>query len=209
MMDFELDARCRLIQVCMEVYERKMVSSSGGNISIRLDDGFLITPTGYSLGKLKAEDLVKVGFDGAILSSGKPSKEVNLHMNIYLSRSNIKSVVHVHSPNAVCLSCMVAKEPFDIPAMTPGYACRVGILPAIPFMVPGSLQLAEAVRKVLAKRDSVLLCKHGLVTVGEDIQTAVNLAEEIEENAEIFILGGTRVVGMTSEEQAAVCKRYS
>lgn len=208
-MDSEIVARQQLVQVCLEVYNREMVSSSGGNISVRLADGLLITPTGYSLGKLKAEDLVKVGFDGTTLSPGKPSKELVFHLNAYQERLDVSAVVHVHTPYAVSLSCMIAKEPFTIPSMTPGYAIRVGALPAIPFLVPGSIQLAEAVRKILIERDSALLCKHGMVTVGKNLQTAINLAEEIEENAKIFIIGGTRAASLTEEEEEEVRKRYA
>ena len=204
----EDSARQLLIQTCLNAYQREMVCASGGNISIRLSDGFLITPTGYSLGNLHSQDLVKVGFDGTVLGAGRPSKEVALHLNVYRTRIDVGSVVHVHTPYAISLSCMIAKEPFTIPSMTPGYAIRVGRLPVIPFLVPGSPQLAEKVQQVLTERDSVLLCKHGMVTVGKDMQTALNLAEEIEENAKIFIIGGSKAASLTEEEEKAVQQLY-
>lgn len=208
MVDSEDEARRLLTQACLEVYQREMVSSSGGNISIRLDDGLLITPSGYSLGKLNPQDLVKVGFDGQALSPGRPSKELIFHLNMYNHRVEVGAVVHVHTPYAICLSSMIAKEAFAIPSMTPGYAIRVGRLPAIPFYVPGSRELAETIQRVLTDRDSVLLCKHGLVTVGKDLQTAINLAEEIEENAKIYIMGGAKAASLTEEEEEAVRRCY-
>ena len=207
-MELEQQKRAELSMVCREVYQREMVSSSGGNISVKIDQDLLITPTGVSLGRITPEVLVKVGLDGVVHGPGKPSKELVFHFQAYLTRPDIGAVVHVHSPYCITLTCMLAKAPFPVPAMTPGYAVRVGNLPAIPLMVPGTPELAEAVNKVIATRDSVLLAKHGLVVVGRDLQAALNLAEEIEENAKIIVLGGSRAVGLTDEEIAIVKTRY-
>src|SRR5271157_704654 len=164
-MELEQKKREELSIVCREVYERGMVSSSGGNISLRINNGLLITPTGVSLGRITPECVVEVGLDGVVRSPGRPSKELIFHLQAYLTRPDIGAVVHVHSPYAVTLTCMLAKEPFPVPIMTPGYAVRVGNLPMIPMMVPGTPALAEAVRTVIADRDSVLLAKHGVVVV--------------------------------------------
>jgi ribulose-5-phosphate 4-epimerase/fuculose-1-phosphate aldolase len=158
---------------------------------------------------MTAERLVKVDFGGVAVGSGKPSKEVAFHLHAYSVRSDVSAVLHLHSPYSVCLSCMLAKEPFPIPAMTPGYAIRVGRLPMIPLMIPGSAQLAAAVREVIAVGDCVLLAKHGVVVVGKDLEGALNIAEEIEENAKIFVLGGARAAGLTDEEVASVRKAFA
>jgi ribulose-5-phosphate 4-epimerase/fuculose-1-phosphate aldolase len=207
-MELEQKKREELSIDCREVYQREMVSSSGGNISLKIDHGLLITPTGVSLGRITPECLVKVGLDGIVQGPGRPSKELVFHLQAYMTRPDIGAVVHVHSSYAVTLTCMLAKNPFPIPAMTPGYAVRVGNLPMIPMMIPGTPELAEAVKNVIAARDSVLLGKHGVVVVGRDLQSALNMAEEIEENAKIIVLGGSRAVGLTEEEVAAVRKLY-
>jgi 3-dehydro-4-phosphotetronate decarboxylase len=196
----ETELRQQLSEACREVYLREMVSSSGGNLSVRVEDGLLITPTGYSLGKIGPAELVKVELDGKVVGPGKPSKELPFHLQTYLTRSDVGAVVHVHSPYSVSLSCLVADNPMAIPAMMPGYAMRVGRLPTIPFLLPGSRELAAAVNQALTVRDSVMLCKHGIVTVGKDLQTAINLAEEVEENAKIFLLTGCRSHGLTEQE---------
>jgi 3-dehydro-4-phosphotetronate decarboxylase len=208
-MEQEFESRNLLVQVCREVYEREMVSSSGGNISVRTSEGLLITPTGFSLGKIKLEDIVSVNLEGVVVGSGKPSKELPLHLRAYRARQDIAAVVHVHTPYAVCVSCMIAKAAFKIPAMTPGYLLRVGDLPVVPFYSPGSTELADSVERIIAERDSVLLSKHGIVTVGKTMQAAINLAEEVEENAKIFVLGGERAIGLTPKEEDSVRKIYA
>jgi ribulose-5-phosphate 4-epimerase/fuculose-1-phosphate aldolase len=99
---------------------------------------------------------------------------------------------------------MLAKNPFPVPAMTQEYAKRIGKIHVIPFFRHGTPELAEAVKQVIARCDSVLLVKHGLVAVGKDLEIAINYAEQIEENAQIFILGGDRAQGLTDEEFASV-----
>jgi ribulose-5-phosphate 4-epimerase/fuculose-1-phosphate aldolase len=195
--------RVELAQGCQKVYLRGMVASSGGNMSVRVEDSLLITPTGVSLGNIKPADLVKVDLMmGKTIGIGKASKELAFHLQTYLTRADIGAVVHLHPPFSVCLSCMLAKNPFPVPAMTSEYAKRIGKINFIPFALPGTPELAEAVKQVIATCDSVLLAKHGLVAVGKDLEVAINYAEQIEENAQIFILGGDRAQGLTDEELA-------
>ena len=113
-------------------------------------------------------------------------------MKCYLARPGVQAVVHVHSVYSVALSCMNDIDFKDVvPTYTPGFAIRVGHLPVIPYFHPGSAELADAVSTVIASRNSVLMKNHGLVAVGPTLETALNLAEEIEENAKIhFILAG-------------------
>ena len=208
-MQDENKMRQQLSDACREVYQREMVSSSGGNMSVRVKDGLLITPTGFSLGKIGPAELVKVGFDGFIIGTGTPSKELPFHLQTYLSRPDVGAVAHVHSSYSVSLSCIVSDQPMSIPAMTPGYAIRVGQLPIIPFLLPGSKELANAVNQALITNNSAMLCKHGIVTVGKDLQAAINLAEEVEENSKTFLLTGCRSRGLTEQEIEQVRNIYS
>jgi len=172
-------------------------------MSVRVGDSMLITPTGVSLGNIKPANLVKIDLiTGKSIGKGKPSKELSLHQQAYLTRANIGAIVHLHPPFSVCLSCMLAKKPFSVPAMTSEYARRIGTIPFIPFALPGTPELALAVKQVLAHCNCALLAKHGLVAVGTDLVVAMNYAEYIEENAQIFILGGDRAQGLTDEELA-------
>ena len=180
----------QLIEVCHSLHARGMVSGSGGNVSIRVGDKILITPTGVSLSAISEENLVVMNMDGTWEGEIRPSKEYVLHQSCYQNRPDVKAVVHVHSLHAVALSCLI--EPGDeIPIYFSGYAMRVGRLPMLPYMKPGAKELASGVAEVIKERNSVLLANHGVVCVGADIQEAVNIAEEIEENAHLyFVLQG-------------------
>lgn len=180
----------RLLDVCHMLHATGKVSGSGGNVSIRCEDGILITPTGVSLGDVTEENLVRVRFDGSFDGDIRPSKEWRMHLGCYEERPDITALVHVHSLYAVALSCLL--RPGDkIPAYFPGYVMRVNDLPMLPYLKPGCPELARQVGEVIRQRNSVLLCNHGVVTVGKDLSQALNIMEEIEENAQLyFILSG-------------------
>lgn len=189
----EAQARQELVGVCHKVHDRGMVSGSGGNISVRIGDHVLITPTGRALGALKPEELVKTDLQGNVLGPGKPSKEHYLHLACYLERPEITTVVHVHSVYAVAVSCLRNLDfSVTMPVYTPGYRVRVGHLPCVSYYKPGSPELARSVREVIKTRNSVLLANHGVVTVGTALEEALNIAEEIEENAHLTLLLGER-----------------
>lgn len=186
----DLEHKQQLIDVCHDLHSRGMVSGSGGNVSIRVGDQIFITPTGVSLSKVEENNLVKLNMDGTWEEGKKPSKEYRLHLGCYLNRPDITAVVHVHSLYSVALSCSIELGT-PIPIYFPGYAMRVGHLPMLPYMKPGAKELASGVAAVIKERNSVLLANHGVVSVGTDLQEALNIAEEIEENARLyFILNG-------------------
>jgi 3-dehydro-4-phosphotetronate decarboxylase len=201
----DLDA---FVDLCHRVYEKDLVRGAGGNVSIRAGNEILISPTGVCLGVIDAEDVVRINLDGTIVGAGKPSKEWQMHLVCY-RRIDTRAVVHVHSPYAVGVACL---EDIDhgcsMPVYSPGYSVRVGKLPAIAYMPPGSCELAEAVGTVISSRNSVLLANHGVVAVGSSPEQAFDIAEEIEENAHLhFILGG-RGRALDEAQQAALVGRY-
>ena len=180
-----------IVELCRRAYDKGLVGGSGGNVSIRTEHGMLITPTGICLGDVASGDLVHVSADGTVLAGHTPSKEWRMHLLCY-RREHVQAVVHVHSAFSVGIACLRDVEPdCAMPVYTPGYAVRVGRLPVIPYLRPGSEDLAEAVGRVIATRDSVLLANHGVLAAGTSPTQAFNLIEEIEENAHLhFILGG-------------------
>ena len=194
---------------CHLIHAKGMVSGSGGNISLRCEDGILITPTGRSLESLKEEDLVVLQLDGSFTcpNGGKPSKEWRMHLACY-HRPDVQAVVHVHSVHAVAISCLkTADKNRAIPVYTPGYCIRVGDLPILPYYKPGSLDLCENVTRVIETRNSVLLANHGSLAVGHSMEEALNVVEEIEDEAKLFFLLGENGVALTEEQQAALPPR--
>lgn len=180
-----------LVEICHRLYERKLVSSTGGNVSLRSERGIYITPTGYSLGEVTEEDIVEITLEGEILSQGKPSKEWRFHTGILKMRPDAGAVIHAHPTYTVAASCFKDLNFKDaLPKLTPGYAVRVGKLPAVPYAPPGSEELAKNVLEKLRDHNAVLMQNHGVTVVAGDLRYAYILLEEIEENAHLFLLLG-------------------
>ena len=89
------------------IFDRGLTAGSSGNISVRLDDGWLFTPTNSSLGRLDAARLSKLDRDGKLVSGDPPSKESFLHLALY--ESGAGAIVHLHSTHAAAVSCMASK----------------------------------------------------------------------------------------------------
>lgn len=184
-------ARREIVAICRDLYLREMVGASGGNVSVRLGDAVLITAGGKSLGRLTARHVIRADLEGGWSGANRPSKELPMHLAVYAARPDVRAVVHTHSPCAVAVSCMhAARTRNALPVLTPGYAARVGTLPLIPYARPGSKALQRAVSENIRAHNAILLRNHGVVAVGTTLEEAVNRAEEVEENAKIFLLAG-------------------
>jgi len=181
-----------LLYFCRLAFERRLVCGSGGNISVRSGKYILITPTGYSIGALTGDVISKMEMDGALLGGGKPSKEFGMHLACYHCRNDVNAIVHVHPTYAVAVSCLKDSDcECAMPIYTAGYNARVGKLPIVQYAPPGSAELAAMTADIISQRDSVMLANHGIVTVGSELQSAYNIAEEIEENAHQYWLLGS------------------
>jgi ribulose-5-phosphate 4-epimerase/fuculose-1-phosphate aldolase len=177
---------CRLGQ---SIFARGLTAGSSGNISVRLADGFLMTPTNVSLGRLDPARLSKLDAAGKLVSGDAPTKESFLHRAMYEERGKAGAVVHLHSTHSVAVSCLAEIDPADVlPPITAYYVMRVGRLPLVPYYRPGDTSLAEAVRKLAGKHHAVLLANHGPVVAGTSLDAAANAIEELEETAKLFLL---------------------
>src|SRR6201997_4190715 len=182
----EREAICAIGQ---SIFARGLTAGSSGNISVRTDEGWLMTPTGSSLGRLDPARLSKLDQDGRLISGDPPTKESFLHRVMYEERPATGAVVHLHSTPSVAVSCLAEIDPADVlPPITAYYVMRVGALPLVPYFRPGDLDLAEAVRGFAGKHHAVLLANHGPVVAGSDLDAAVNAIEELEETAKLFLL---------------------
>lgn len=171
------------------LYDRGYAHGSSGNLSVRVADGVLITPTGSSLGRLDPARISKIQLDGAGISGDPPSKESFLHLAMYAQRPAAGAIVHLHCTCAVAVSCLVHDDPRDVLApLTAYHVMRVGTLPLIPYFRPGDRALATAVGAAAAKHRAVLLANHGPVVSGKSLDDAVDSAEELEQTARLSLL---------------------
>ena len=185
----ELETRALLVTLAASLFARGFSVGTAGNISVRLADGYLMTPTNSSLGRLDAARLSKLDTDFTPLSGDPPSKEVFLHRAIYRARPDAGAVVHLHSTMATAVACLSDADPSaPIPALTPYFVMRIGrTLPLVPYYRPGDAAMEPAIYSAALGARAMLLANHGPVVSAATLLDAVNAAEELEEAAKLFL----------------------
>ena len=191
----ESKAREAIVMHGQSLHLRGFVPGSSGNISTRLPDGFLVTPTKSCLGRLDPARIAKLDLNGEHVSGDPASKEAFLHAQMYAKRQSSGAVVHLHCTHAVAISCMShADDEQPIKVLTPYFVMQVGKLKVLPYFPPGDRELARAVAAVADKHHAILLANHGPVVAGSDLNAAVYAIEELEEAAKLnLLLDGLRV----------------
>jgi len=180
--------RRRLVNVGKQLYNYGLVVGTEGNISARIPgtDRILIKPSGVSMGFLKAEDFIVVDLDGnKVEGELSPSIETPLHTAIYRVRSDIQGVVHTHAPFATAFGIAGTEI---IPLQVEMFLYIPNGVPIVPFEMPGSRELAEAVQKLIVDFNAVILENHGVITVGSTIEEACLLNRMVEECAKVQLI---------------------
>jgi 3-dehydro-4-phosphotetronate decarboxylase len=186
----EHDTRTLLADLAASLFARGFSVGSAGNISTRLDDGYLITPTNSSLGRLDPARLSRLDRAFRHIDGDKPSKEVFMHRAFYTARTDAGAVVHLHSTMATAVACLPdADLQNPIPPLTPYFVMRVGRrMPIVPYYRPGDPAMEPAIHAAARDARAVLLANHGPVVSGRTLTDAVYAAEELEEAAKLFLL---------------------
>ena len=204
----EIKTRDLIVQMAKSLFDRGLTFGSSGNISVRIEDGWLMTPTGCSMGNIEPEKISKLDVNGNLISGDPPTKESFLHLAMYEKRPQDSAVVHLHSTHSVAVSCLDEINPRNVlPPITAYYVMRIGTLPLIPYFPPGDIKLAKVVREMASEHHAVLLANHGPVVSGKSLQDAVYATEELEETAKLFLLlQGHKTRFLNSSEEAALRK---
>jgi len=185
----ENQLREQLVLFGASLYTRGYAHGSSGNLSVRLPDGLLVTPTNSCLGRLDPARIAKLDAAGKHVSGDKPSKEGFLHLAMYEERSSAQGIVHLHCAHCVAVSCLRHADATNVlPPLTAYYVMRIGRLPLVPYYRPGDRALAEAVREKAKEHHAVLLANHGPVVAGKSLEDAVYNAEEMEETAKLHLM---------------------
>jgi 3-dehydro-4-phosphotetronate decarboxylase len=192
------------------MFDRGLTPGSSGNISVRLDDGWLMTPTNSCLGRLDPATLSKVDAKGNLVSGEKQTKESFLHLSMYAERPAACAIVHLHSTHSVAVSCLADVDPKQpIPPITAYYVMKIGNLVLLPYYAPGDVTLANAVKEVAGKHHAILLANHGPIVAGKDLESAVYATEELEETARLYLLlRGNRLKILTAEQVAELHRKW-
>lgn len=183
----ESDLRHAILECGRICYQRGLVTSNDGNISIRLDSSrVLITAAGVCKGRMESGDLLIIDMTGKVLISWKglaPSSETPMHLEVYKQRADVNAVIHAHPIYATTLTVANQVFPDDI---LPEVALTLKKVPITAYATPSSHQDAEAIRPLIRNHNAILLRQHGSLTVGKDLNEALVHLERIEHVAEVF-----------------------
>jgi 3-dehydro-4-phosphotetronate decarboxylase len=186
----EEDTRRLLAELAASLFARGFSVGSAGNISVRLADGYLITPTNSCLGRLDPARISRLDSAFSHVGGDQPSKEVFMHRAFYVARQEAGAVVHLHSTMATAVACLPdvdAENP--IPPLTPYFVMRVGRrMPLIAYYRPGDPAMEPAIGAAARDARAVLLANHGPVVSGRTLTDAVYAAEELEEASKLYLL---------------------
>jgi ribulose-5-phosphate 4-epimerase/fuculose-1-phosphate aldolase len=200
----ETKARDQIAFLGRSMFERGLSFGSAGNLSVRLEDDWLMTPTNVSLGRLNPTRLSRLDKEGRHAGGDPPTKEALLHLAMYGARKSAGAIVHLHATHSVAVSCLADIDPDDaLPPITAYFVMRVGRLKLLPYFPLGDPKLAAAIGGVAARYNAVLLANHGPVVAGSSLEAAVNAAEELEETAKLYLLLHQRPTRFLTPAQVA------
>jgi ribulose-5-phosphate 4-epimerase/fuculose-1-phosphate aldolase len=185
----ETRIRDDIARLAKSLFDRGYTAGTAGNISVRVSDGILVTPTNSSFGFLDPARISKLDSSGKHISGDPPSKEGSLHLAFYETRPESGAVVHLHSTYATAVSCLPEVNPDDvIPPITPYMVMRVGRVKLLPYVRPGDPKMGDVVRALRGKHAAILLANHGPAVAAKDLPSAVFVSEELEESAKLVLL---------------------
>ncbi len=187
-----------VVRVCRRLDEREYVGGRDGNVSVRLSArAILVTPAGMRKGDIGVHDLLVVDAGGTkIEGRGRPSTETGMHVHVYRRRSDVGSIVHAHPPVATGFA---AAGRGLTGCVLPEVIVGLGEVPLVPYALPGTEDVAQAIDPFLERHDALLLGNHGAVAFGEDVDAAHQRMETLEQSSRILLvarlLGGPNPLG--------------
>ncbi|TWT15862.1 aldolase [Reyranella sp. CPCC 100927] len=188
-MPTENHIRDEICRIGESLHRRGYTVGSAGNISARLADGFLITPTDACLGFLDPASLAKLDHDGRQVAGDRASKTIELHRAVYGARPDVGGIVHTHSTNLVALSMLPDVNREDVlPPITPYFVMKVGHVPMIPYRRPGDPAVVDLVLAHAAAVRAVLLERLGPLVWHDSVSAASFALEELEETAKLWLM---------------------
>lgn len=211
-------ARNEICRIGKSLFERSYVHATAGNISVRLNDGFLITPTDACLGFLEPDQLAKIGFQGQQVSGDRASKTMALHAAIYQATEQFDAdtscIIHTHSTHCVALTLDQqsigqndADYPELLPAITPYFVMKVGHVPVVPYTRPGDVAVLEPVKNAIKHYGmhnkpirALMLTRLGPYVWNNSPTAAMATLEELEETAKLWQMRQGSVAPLTEEQ---------
>ena len=194
--------REHMVLLGRSLFERGFGVGTSGNLSARIEGGFLATPTNSCLGRLRAERLSRLDPQGRHIAGDAPTKELPLHLAVYAARPKAGAVVHLHSIHATAVSCLADVDQANaLPPITAYQAMRFGRLPVVPYFRPGEPEPGQIIAPYAANARAMLLANHGSLVSEATLDAAVAVAEEVEESCKLFLMLRGSSLRTLSQEQ--------
>ena len=173
----------KLLAVAQKLESLGLNKGTSGNCSVRVEDGFLVTPSGVPAEEMTTRSQVHMRYDGTSEVGKKPSSEWRFHRDILANRADINAVIHTHSMFATTLACLHKEiPPFHyMIAVVGGDTIRCA-----PYALFGSQQLSDNAMQALTDRKACLLANHGMICLGKDLDDAFAVAVEVENLCEQY-----------------------
>lgn len=195
--------RAAIVEAGLRLHEKGLVTAAEGNISVRVQDGYLVTASGVSKGRMTPGHVIFIDHEGRPAAGGPAvSSEARMHAAIYARRPDVRAVIHAHPPTATAFA--VAHVRLDAPILAESVLV-LGAVPLIPYATPGTEALASAVAAGLSESHAALLANHGAVTVGQTLTQAHQRMETLEHVARVALmarlLGGAVELSPTDVER--------
>ena len=179
------DSRDAVLHASIKLASLGLNKGTSGNVSVRSQEGFLITPSGLVPEEIKKNDIVAMNLVGEVVKGGGPSSEWRFHRDIYVCCPDVGAIVHVHSLAATAFSSLRR----DLPPFHYMIAAAGGnSVRCAPYALFGTQQLSDLAINALSGRKACLLANHGMIAVGSDIEEALSIAIEVESLCEQYIL---------------------
>ena len=211
-----IETKKNLVAACHRVYAKGFVAGYEGNLSARISGGkIIVTPARMCKGDVTVDDLVTIDrrrpkaraarrssrTSEGPKSPGRPTAELEMHLMVYDERPDVLAVVHAHPP--VATGFAVARVPIPERAL-PEVIVALGAIPLVRYALPGSAELADAIRQYIERADAFLLANHGVLAVGRTIEEAYYRLETVEQVAKSVL--AARSLGGAVELSAAEIK---
>ncbi len=184
-MNTEWQLKEDIVRICRMLHRKNYLAATDGNVSVRLGDRVLVTPSGVHKGLMEADQIITVDLTGRVIQGeGRPTSEIRMHLLAYELRPELGAVVHAHLPYAT--ACTLAGidllEPF-----LPEVVITLGGIPTAPYATPGTAAVPESIRAYIRDYDAILLSRHGAMTVGPEVTEAYNKMEKLEHTARVVL----------------------
>jgi L-fuculose-phosphate aldolase len=185
-MNQSLIIKKQIVEIGKRLFQKGFVAANDGNISVKLNNRIIVTPTMKSKGFLKVNDLVTTDFKGKRIEGKlKPTSELLLHLFVYKKREDVGAVIHAHPPYSTALAVAGMELPENI---LPEVYISLGKIPLASYGTPSTEELPDSISRLIMKHDAILLKNHGVVAVGKELEEAYFKLEKVEHFAQVFFI---------------------